>query len=142
MSVMEAKAAPFALRGLDHVVIRARDPERLERFYCDVLGCRLERRQDKIGLTQLRAGHSLIDLLDIAGPLGGPGTLSVEGGNMDHFCLSIERFDTDAILAHLVAHGVKAGPVERRYGAEGEGPSLYFSDPEGNLVELKGPPSP
>jgi glyoxylase I family protein len=139
---MEAKAMPFALRGLDHVVIRAREPERLERFYCEVLGCRLERRQDKIGLTQLRAGHSLIDLLDITGPLGGPGTLSVENGNMDHFCLRIEPFDSEAILAHLASHGVKAGPVEQRYGAEGEGSSLYFSDPEGNLVELKGPPSP
>src|SRR5204862_293517 len=49
--------------------------------------------------------------------------------------------DEPAIRAHLRQHGVEAGPVEPRYGAEGEGPSIYLSDPEGNVVELKGPPA-
>lgn len=142
---MSAKhAAPFVLLGLDHVVIRARDPVRLERFYCDALGCQVERRQEKIGLTQLRAGRSLIDLVDIAGPLGGAGGAAptVEARNMDHFCLRIEPFDPAAIRAHLARHGVEPGAVESRYGAEGQGPSIYLKDPEGNEVELKGPPSP
>jgi catechol 2,3-dioxygenase-like lactoylglutathione lyase family enzyme len=137
-------AAPFALLGLDHVVIRARDPGRLERFYCEALGCQIERRQEKIGLTQLRAGRSLIDLVDVAGPLGAPGGAAptVEARNMDHFCLRIEPFDPVAIRGHLASHGVEAGSVESRYGAEGAGPSIYLKDPEGNEVELKGPPSP
>jgi catechol 2,3-dioxygenase-like lactoylglutathione lyase family enzyme len=137
------QAVPFALLGLDHVVIRARDPARLERFYCDALGCRLERRQDKIGLTQLRAGRSLIDLIDLAGPLGAAGGAAptVAARNMDHFCLRIEPFDEAAIRQHLDRHGVEAGAVESRYGAEGEGPSIYLKDPEGNVVELKGPPA-
>jgi catechol 2,3-dioxygenase-like lactoylglutathione lyase family enzyme len=139
---MKTDPVPFALLGLDHVVIRARDPDRLEHFYCDVLGCRLELRQDKIGLIQLRAGYSLIDLVDVAGPLGGNAGAPMAGGhNMDHFCLRIEPFDAEAIRQHLTRHGIEAGPVESRYGAEGQGPSLYFEDPEGNLVELKGPPS-
>jgi catechol 2,3-dioxygenase-like lactoylglutathione lyase family enzyme len=137
------QAVPFALLGLDHVVIRARDPARLERFYCDALGCRLERRQDKIGLTQLRAGRSLIDLIDLAGPLGAAGGAAptVAARNMDHFCLRIEPFDEAAIRQHLDRHGVEAGAVESRYGAEGEGPSIYLKDTEGNVVELKGPPA-
>ena len=141
---MNAKqATPFALLGLDHIVIRGRDPGRLERFYCDVLGCRMERRQEKIGLTQLRAGASLIDLVDIAGPLGreGGGAPSVAARNMDHFCLRIEPFNAAAIREHFARHGIQAGLVESRYGAEGEGPSIYLKDPEGNEVELKGPPS-
>ena len=140
---MTDKAAPpFALQGLDHVVIRARDPARLERFYCEVLGCVLERRQEKVGLTQLRAGRSLIDLVDIAGPLGGRGAKApaIETRNMDHFCLRIEPFDGPAIAAHLRGHGVAPGEVVQRYGAEGDGPSIYLQDPEGNTVELKGPP--
>jgi catechol 2,3-dioxygenase-like lactoylglutathione lyase family enzyme len=139
---MKAKqAVPFALLGLDHIVIRARDPARLERFYCDALGCQVERRQAKIGLTQLRAGRSLIDLIDLAGPLGAAGGAAptVEARNMDHFCLRIEPFDAAAIRQHLDRHGVEAGAVESRYGAEGEGPSIYLKDPEGNEIELKGP---
>jgi catechol 2,3-dioxygenase-like lactoylglutathione lyase family enzyme len=137
------QAVPFALLGLDHVVIRARDPARLERFYCSALGCRIERRQEEIGLTQLRAGRSLIDLIDVAGPLGAAGGAAprIEARNLDHFCLRIEPFEEAAIRQHLDRHGVDAGAVESRYGAEGEGPSIYVKDPEGNEVELKGPPA-
>jgi len=133
---------PFALRQLDHIVLRVRNVDAMQAFYCDVLGCSVERRQDDIGLLQLRAGASLIDLVDIEeklGRMGGaaPGT---EGRNVDHFCLRIEPFDRDALLAHLQACGVRVGDYGSRYGAEGEGPSQYLFDPEGNLVELKGPP--
>ena len=133
---------PFEIRQIDHLVLRVRDVETMRTFYCDVLGCREERRQEAIGLLQLRAGGSLIDLVTLDGKLGrmggaGPGA---EGRNMDHFCLRIEPFDRDAVLAHLQAHGVRVGEYGARYGAEGEGPSQYLFDPEGNLVELKGPP--
>ncbi|MFQ5785040.1 MAG: VOC family protein [Alphaproteobacteria bacterium] len=131
----------FEIVGIDHVVLRVRDVARAIRFYCDVLGCREERRVEDIGLIQLRAGRALIDLVGIDGPLGraggaGPGR---EGRNVDHFALRIEPFDEAGLRAHLAAHGVACGKVERRYGAEGHGPSLYIEDPDGNTVELKGP---
>jgi catechol 2,3-dioxygenase-like lactoylglutathione lyase family enzyme len=131
------------VREIDHVVIRARDLERLVRFYCDVLGCKVVRRQEAIGLVQLRAGRSMIDLVDAAGALGqkGGGPPVADGRNMDHVCLRVEPFDAGSIRAHLHAHGIDAGPIGQRFGAEGEGPSFYVSDPEGNVIELKGPPN-
>ncbi|WP_242108257.1 VOC family protein [Luteimonas aquatica] len=135
---------PFQLHRIDHIVLRVRDSARMQAFYCQVLGCTVERRQDEIGLLQLRAGDSLIDLVDVAGKLGRAGGAApgAEGHNLDHLCLRVDPFDHDAILAHLHAHGVAVGDFGPRYGAEGEGPSQYLSDPEGNTVELKGPPQP
>lgn len=132
------------IRDIDHVVLRVRDMDAMVRFYQEVLGCTLELEQADIGLVQLRAGRSLIDLADIEGAVGRAGGAAPgrEGRNMDHFCLRIEPFDAEAIAAHLKAHGVEPGPVERRFGADGRGPSIYISDPEGNMVELKGPPDP
>jgi glyoxylase I family protein len=126
----------FAIKGLDHVVLRVGDLDRAIRFYCEVLGCREERRVESINLVQLRAGAALIDLI----PAGEP---RAEGaGNMDHFALRIEPFDEAGLRAHLDSHGVQVGDVATRYGAEGDGPSLYIRDPDGNTVELKGPPNP
>ena len=128
--------------GLDHLVLRVVDLPRMLHFYVQALGCSVERRQDGIGLIQLRAGSALIDLVPIDGPLGRAGGAAPgpQGRNLDHFCLRIEPFDEAAIRAQLQQHGYSAGPVEQRYGAEGEGPSIYLDDPEGNTVELKGPP--
>ena len=130
------------LQGIDHLVLRVVDLEVMVGFYVDTLGCSVERRQDAIGLVQLRAGRSLIDLVPVDGKLGrmGGAAPGAEGRNLDHFCLRVEPFDEAAIRAHLAVHGVEAGKTESRYGAEGEGPSIYLSDPEGNVVELKGPP--
>ena len=132
----------FAVQGIDHVVLRVVDVEGVIRFYQDVLGCAVERRKDDLGLIQLRAGRSLIDLVDVNGELGQKGGAApgAEARNMDHFCLRIDPFDEAQIRAHLRAHGVEAGELATRYGAEGDGPSLYIQDPEGNTVELKGPP--
>jgi catechol 2,3-dioxygenase-like lactoylglutathione lyase family enzyme len=131
------------IREIDHIVLRVVDARRMLHFYCEVLGCPVERRQDEIGLIQVRAGSSLIDLVPVDGKLGSMGGAApgAEGRNMDHFCLRVEPFDAAAIQAHLAAHGVAAGKVESRYGAEGEGPSIYVTDPENNVVELKGPPA-
>jgi glyoxylase I family protein len=130
------------IREIDHVVLRISDLESMLRFYCDVLDCKVERRQEELGLTQLRAGRSLIDFVTVDGELGraGGSPPGSEGRNMDHLCLRIEPFDAEAIYAHLNQYGVKAEEISSRYGAEGEGPSLYLSDPEGNIVELKGAP--
>jgi catechol 2,3-dioxygenase-like lactoylglutathione lyase family enzyme len=130
------------IREIDHLVLRVVDLEKMLQFYCDVLGCSVERRQDEIGLVQLRAGSSLIDLVPVDGQLGRAGGKApgIQGRNLDHFCLRVEPFDAAAISAHLRAHGAAPGAVAQRYGAEGEGPSIYVTDPEGNTVELKGPP--
>ena len=130
------------IRNIDHVVLRVRDVAAMTRFYCEVLGCAVEKVQEAFGLTQLRAGNALIDLVDVAGEIGRQGGAAPgrEGRNMDHFCVRLEPFDAAAIAAHLESHGIDPGPVERRYGAEGTGPSIYIRDPEGNTVELKGPP--
>jgi catechol 2,3-dioxygenase-like lactoylglutathione lyase family enzyme len=112
--------------GIDHVVLRVADMDRALRFYCEVLGCAEERRVERIGLVQLRAGRSMIDLIDAAGT-GGDG--DEVGRNMDHFALRIETFDEAALGAHLKAHGVEVGKTVERYGAEGSGPSIYIRDP-------------
>ncbi|MCB2106615.1 MAG: VOC family protein [Rhodobacteraceae bacterium] len=135
----------FKILGLDHVVLRVADVARMRRFYCDVLGCTVERDRGDIGLTQLRAGASLIDLIAIESEIGrklGAGPGPAGGRNLDHFCLRIDPFDPGALAAHLGAYGVTPGQIAPRYGADGTGPSMYISDPEGNTVELKGPPTP
>lgn len=131
------------IREIDHVVLRVVDLVGMIRFYTEVLGCSIERRQDEIGLVQLRAGSALVDLVPVDQKLGRMGGAAPgrEGRNVDHICFRVEPFDAEAIFAHLKAHQVEYGPVESRYGAEGEGPSIYINDPEGNTVELKGPPA-
>ncbi|MDN3556929.1 VOC family protein [Halomonas maura] len=130
------------IRGIDHLVLRVRDERRMLAFYCEVLGCTLEKRQDELGLIQLRAGDALIDLVPVEGPLGRRGgpPPGRDGHNLDHFCLRLARFDEAAIRRHLAAHGVEVGETKPRHGADGTGVSLYLQDPEGNTLELKGPP--
>ncbi|MCF8467132.1 MAG: VOC family protein [Sneathiella sp.] len=131
----------FKIKHIDHLVLRVTDLQKMMDFYMGALGCSLERSQEDIGLYQLRAGGSLIDLVPVEGTLGqmGGAAPGKEGRNLDHFCLAVEPFDAEAIRAHLAGHGIDAGELKRRFGAEGVGPSFYFHDPEGNIVELKGP---
>ncbi|HLH30026.1 MAG TPA: VOC family protein [Terriglobia bacterium] len=134
----------FRIKDIDHLVIRVARLQAMLDFYINVLGCSVEKIQDEIGLYQLRAGNSLIDFVPVDGPLGraGGSAPGAEGRNLDHFCLRIEPFDGNAILEYMRTKGIKAGAVETRYGADGNGPSIYVTDPEGNVVELKGPPYP
>ncbi|WP_216904711.1 VOC family protein [Synechococcus sp. CCY 9618] len=132
----------MAIVGIDHVVLRCRDLERMERFYTDVLGCTVARRNIPLGMVHLRAGSGLIDLAAVDGELGrrGGAAPTTEGHNMDHVCLRIEPFDEEKLRSHLLQHGIAAGPLHHNYGAQGDGPAFYLEDPEGNSVELKGPP--
>lgn len=133
----------ISIRDIDHVVLRVVDVDAMLGFYCGVLGCTLDRRRDDLGLVQLRAGRAMIDLVVVDGKLGRMGGRDpgVEGRNLDHLCLRIEPFDEAALRAELRQAGIAAGETATRYGAEGDGPSIYVTDPEGNVVELKGPPS-
>jgi glyoxylase I family protein len=136
------KSTMLNLTHIDHIVLRVIDIQKMLDFYLNVIGCKMEQVQEGPGLYQIRAGSSLIDLVPIDGKLGkmGGAAPGKEGRNLDHFCVRVDPFDADAILAFMKSKGVEAGTVESRYGAEGEGPSIYVTDPEGNVVELKGPP--
>ena len=117
------------LRGIDHVVLRVGDIDVMRRFYCEVLGATHVAYRPQYGMSHLRIGNAMIDL--VKGKR--------DGVNMDHLCLRVEPFDQDAIVAHLEKHSVPIGKITTRFGAEGNGVSIYLTDPEGNTVELKGP---
>ena len=127
--------------GIDHVVLRVTDIDRMRRFYCDVLGAEHVAYRPEFGMSHLRVGAAMIDLVEVDGKLGKSGGKAPgkEGRNMDHLCLRVDPFDQDAIVAHLKERGVAVGDIRNRFGAEGNGVSIYLSDPEGNTVELKGP---
>ena len=132
----------FQILDIDHVVIRAANLDVMTRFYRGVLGCMLEKEQLELGLIQLRAGRALIDLLQVGGSIDRPESgVPGAGRNMDHLCLRVEPFDADGLKTWFAGHDVRIGEPATRYGADGYGPSLYLFDPEGNMVELKGPPA-
>jgi catechol 2,3-dioxygenase-like lactoylglutathione lyase family enzyme len=131
----QADNAALTVTGLDHVVLRVADLGRSIAFYGEVLGCPVERELQTPRLVQMRAGSSMIDIVPCR-----PG--EQPGRNMDHFAVRIAKMDVPALTAHLARHGIDAGEVRRRYGAEGYGSSIYIEDPDGNTVELKGPPEP
>lgn len=134
-------ANPIAVTGFDHIVLRVRDKDRMLGFYVDVLGLSVDRDRPELGLTHVRAGPQMIDLVTLDGPLGKTGGAAPgqEGRNLDHFALQVRPFDEAAIRRHLAAHDVDIVEEGQRYGADGDGFSLYVRDPEGNTVELKGP---
>ncbi len=127
--------------GIDHVVLRVRDLEASLAFYEGVLGCRVERRIDTLGLVQLRAGAALIDLVPVDSALGQAGgeAPGETGHNVDHVALRVASLGPE-VAARLREGGIEPGEVAQRYGAEGNGPSMYVRDPDGNTIELKGPP--
>jgi len=134
---------PIHIDSFDHIVLRIRDKPAMLAFYEGVLGLAVDRDRPELGLTHIRAGRQLIDLVTLDGPLGklGGAAPGPDGRNLDHFALRVRPFDEAAIRDHLAAHGVAIVEEGPRYGADGDGFSLYVRDPEGNTVELKGPPS-
>lgn len=129
------------VRAIDHIVLRTARPEPMIRFYEEVLGCLVERRLPReAGLTQLRAGSALIDIVAVDSELGraGGGPPGPTENNLDHFCLQLEPLAQDALRGWLQSHGIDCGEFQTRYGADGFGPSIYIEDPDGNTVELRG----
>ncbi len=129
----------FTIQRIDHLVLRTVQPQLLIHFYQHILHCTLERENDDIGLYQLRAGDALIDIVDVAKPLGqqGGAAPSTTENNLDHFCLQIAADDLSLVYQYLLENNVKAEPPQRRYGAQGFGDSVYLWDPDGNQVELR-----
>ena len=136
--------APFAIRQLDHIVLRTADLPRLVSFYL-ALGCSVERDvTERLGMMQMRLGASMLDIVDVHGALGGEvaGPPTQRGRNLDHFAVRVEPYDEQAILDFCDAAGIEATvPPFELLGAEGVGPAVYIQDPDGNRVELKGPVS-
>jgi len=130
----------FQIQDIDHVVLRVSDVERMIEFYCTVLGCSVQWRRPDLGLVHLRAGSAMVDLVPVDGKLGRAGGAAPgkEGRNMDHVCLRVDPFDVDQIVEHLESHQARVGEIRPRFGAQGEGVSIYVYDPEDNLIELKG----
>ncbi|MGF1704297.1 VOC family protein [Enterovibrio baiacu] len=126
--------------AIDHLVLRTTHLDDMLTFYVNILGCSIERQtSEQTGLTQLRAGNALIDIVTVDSELGamGGGAPKASGNNLDHFCLQIAPQSEGDILQHLNQHGVETPAFTKRYGAEGYGNSLYIKDPEGNTVELR-----
>ncbi len=136
---MAEQKAGIRILGIDHIVLRSADVSAMLAFYCDVLGCSLERELPELGLKQLRAGNSLIDIVDVDSELGalGGGAPVQDGRNMDHLCLQIAIQDEGELSEYLRSHGIAVPEFASRYGAQGQGRSVYIEDPEGNTVELK-----
>lgn len=129
----------FTVTGIDHIVLRVTDLDRSLEFYTRVLGCPIERRRDDLGLIQLRAGASLIDLVPVDGVIGrrGGAAPGPDAHNMDHMCIRVAAFDPEAAREHLRRHGVEVESEGVRYGAGGNGMSFSITDPDGNGVELR-----
>jgi len=130
----------FQIQDIDHIVLRVSDLEQMIEFYCKVLKCSVQWRRPELGLVHLRAGSAMVDLVPVDGKLGKAGGAAPgkDGRNMDHVCLRVDPFDVDQIVKHLESHGARVGEIRPRFGAQGEGVSIYVYDPEDNLVELKG----
>jgi catechol 2,3-dioxygenase-like lactoylglutathione lyase family enzyme len=116
--------------GLDHVVMNVADVERALAFYCGTLGLvpvRVDEwRRGEAPFPSARVdSHTIIDLLSRART----------GENADHICLVVEPVDLDALKASG-RFDVVEGPATR-FGAQGDGTSLYVRDPDGNTVELR-----
>lgn len=126
--------APFELLRLDHLVLRTKDVERLVKFYKD-LGCTVVRRVEQMDMTQLRAGASMIDIVGVD-----ERDSRAPGRNLDHFAIRIEPFDEDAVRSWCEEQALEPRFMEKLLGADGFGPAVYIIDPDGNRVELKGPP--
>ena len=137
-----ANMANVSVRGIDHIVLRVRDIAKSIAWYECVLGAQQERYVSDINLHQLRLGAALIDLMPVCSDQKDNDKVVMKEPvtNMDHFCVLLDCFDEQRVRDHLKRCGVQSGNVERRYGALGYGPSMYITDPDGNTVELKGPP--
>ena len=128
---------------LDHIVLNVGDIQRSLKFYTDVLGLQAERLDEfkagKVGFPSVRInGDTIIDLFPTRGVEKADNPAEKRQGNLNHFCMVVERQDFSGIVDYLARHGVtvREGPVSR-WGARGRATSVYFLDPDGNEVEIR-----
>ncbi|WP_394175942.1 VOC family protein [Thalassotalea litorea] len=126
---------------IDHIVLNAQQsPQEMLNFYCQVLGCVVERQEPEFHLTQLRAGFSIIDLL--TGPnqaehIQAAKDIDRSKPNVDHFCLTVNETIDAQLLEWFADHGIECSDIHDNYGAQGFGESVYIKDPLGNTIEIK-----
>jgi catechol 2,3-dioxygenase-like lactoylglutathione lyase family enzyme len=127
---------------MDHIVLNVSDVERAVRFYAQVLGLPTERleayREGKVPFPSVRVGaDTVIDFFAVSGQ-GSAESGPAKHPNLGHFCLALEKADWDSLRGRLEASGVAIhiGPI-KRWGARGNGTSIYFRDPEGNEIEAR-----
>jgi len=118
------------LHALDHIVLNVADVERSLSWYIDLVGMAPVRvddwRRGEAFFPSVRVNEStIIDLV----------RLDRSGTNMDHLCLVVDAADVDAIAADE-RFSVIEGP-DIRFGARGNGRSVYVNDPDGNTVEFR-----
>jgi catechol 2,3-dioxygenase-like lactoylglutathione lyase family enzyme len=131
---------------MDHIVLNVSDIHRSLGFYIDLLGLEGERvaefKEGKVGFPSVRINRdTIIDLFPLPDgeslkvPASHDGKLE---GNLNHFCMVVEKSNFDAALESLKSHGVtiREGPVSR-WGARGRATSIYFLDPDGNEIEIR-----
>jgi glyoxylase I family protein len=119
----------FKIVGLDHIVLRTANSHRLVKFYVDILGCQVERINAAIGLTHLRIGNNLLDILTVSEP-------SPTHKNLEHFCLRITPFNYEELKHYFAQYNIELLRYGDRYSSLGMGPSFYISDPDGNEIEF------
>ena len=119
-----AVSPPFLIVGIDHILLRVNGMERNLALYEGVLGCTVETRIPRLGMVELRAGASHIDLVDVSS--------ADDGRNVDHFALAIERCDIEQVRNHLTSNGIVITEEREEDGSV----SLYVRDPSGNTIEL------
>ena len=122
-----------SIKALDHIALQVKDVEDSLSFYADILGLPTERvglwRDGQVPFPSVRLNRdTLIDLMEGVSC----------GSGLDHYCLVIEPKDMTALKARFQGIGVVVhdGPAIR-WGAHGEGTSLYVLDPDGHVVELR-----
>ncbi|WP_372683198.1 VOC family protein [Desulfosarcina sp.] len=127
---------------MDHIVLNVEDDEKMIAFYSNVLKMPNERldayRAGKVPFPSVRLNaNTVIDLF--------PKRLWQKESNLErgrtvlnHFCIALDRREWEELMQRLQANGtgIVEGPVAR-WGARGTGTSIYFNDPEGNLVEAR-----
>ena len=125
---------------MDHIVLNVSDLDRSLHFYCDILGLELlrieEYRAGDVGFPSVRINENTI--IDLNPPERQTKPVSGRDGNLNHLCLCTENDDMDAVADYLKGQGleIETGPIQR-WGARGAGTSVYFRDPDQNLVEVR-----
>jgi catechol 2,3-dioxygenase-like lactoylglutathione lyase family enzyme len=127
---------------LDHIVLNIEDDETIIDFYTRVLQLPAERLEEYLAgeapFPSVRINHDTV--IDLFPKKLWEQVVSEEKGfnNLNHFCLSLTKKDWEDLYGRLRDHkiSIREGPVQR-WGARGSGTSIYFSDPEGNVIEAR-----